>query len=237
MDAVALMNRVDTKYLISKDVAIKALTELTDNYRVLEIAENRLFQYRTIYYDTEDHLMLNEHLRGKLNREKVRAREYVGTDARFLEVKLKTNKGRTIKTRVKKVGDLGQLLPAEGVFLKGASSFEPDQLQPVSEILFNRTTLVSKTGLERVTFDFNLSFSHDQEKKDLPDLVIVEMKRDTQGASESEAASVLKELHAQPSSMSKYCIGMILLNETNKYNRYKPKLLKLNKLSANGNIW
>lgn len=237
MDAVALMNRVDTKYLISKEIAVTALSELIENYRVLEIAEKRLFQYRTIYFDTEDHHMLTEHLRGKLNREKIRAREYVGTDARFLEVKLKTNKGRTIKTRIKKTGGLDVLVPEEGEFLKSAASHAAEDLRPVSEITFNRTTLVSKTGQERVTFDFNLSFSHNEKQKGLPELVIVEMKRDTEGASSSKAASVLKQLSAQPSSMSKYCIGMILLNETDRYNRYKPKLLKLNKLSANGNIW
>jgi hypothetical protein len=51
----------------------------------------------------------------------------------------------------------------------------------------------------------------------IDNLVIVEMKRDSQHASDSVAARRLKELSAHPSSMSKYCIGMVLLNETGKY--------------------
>ena len=95
MDSVALMNRTDTKYQVSLENVEKALEDLKDHYQILEIAGSRMFQYKTIYFDTEDKHLLNEHLRGKLNRTKVRAREYVGSSTRFFELKLKTNKQRS----------------------------------------------------------------------------------------------------------------------------------------------
>lgn len=237
MDAVALMNRIDTKYLVPVSSALEMLNQLTDGYKTLTISGKRLFQYRTVYFDTADKQMLHEHLRGKLNREKVRAREYVGTDSRFLEVKLKTNKGRTIKNRIKKTGEISSINESEVSFLANQSAFVADVLEPVITVSFKRVTLVSKELTERITLDFGLTFQSGSEEKTVDNLVIVEMKRGTQQASASNAANVLKELSAHPSSLSKYCIGMILLNETGKYNRYKPKLLKLNKLSDNGNIW
>jgi len=237
MDAVALMNRIDTKYLVPRSCVAEMLAQLCNDYRALTINDKRLFQYRTIYFDTSDKRMLHEHLRGKLNREKVRAREYVGTDTRFLEVKFKTNKGRTIKNRVRKLGEMNTIHEGETTFLEEQSSFKAGTLAPVITVTFNRVTLVSNELTERITLDFGLTFQSEDKEKAVEDLVIVEMKRDSQHADGSVAATVLKDLSAHPSSLSKYCIGMILLNETGKYNRYKPKLLKLNKLSTHGDIW
>lgn len=237
MDAVALMNRIDTKYLVPRSSVAEMLDRLTNDYRALTITDKRLFQYRTIYFDTSDKQMLHEHLRGKLNREKIRTREYVGTNTRFLEVKFKTNKGRTIKKRVKKVGEMTSINQEETAFLEEQSAFKANTLAPVITVSFKRVTLVSNDLTERITLDFGLTFQSEDNEKAVEDLVIVEMKRDSQHANDSVAAQVLKDLSAHPSSLSKYCIGMILLNETGKYNRYKPKLLKLNKLSTHGDIW
>lgn len=237
MDSVALMNRVDTKYLVPVSLADEFLLSVRNDYAALTIDDKRMFQYRTVYFDTPERQMLHEHLRGKLNREKVRTREYVGTDAKFLEVKFKTNKGRTIKTRIRKTGSLSTIAPAETLFLQNESNYSNQELSPAITVAFNRVTLVSKKLTERITLDFGLSFRSDEGEKTVDNLVIVEMKRDSQHASNSIAAGKLKELSTHPSSMSKYCIGMILLNETGKYNRYKPKLLKLNKISEDGNIW
>jgi hypothetical protein len=47
---------------------------------------------------------------------------------------------------------------------------------------------------------------------------------------------IIKELKSQgilPFSISKYCIGMLSLHNELKYNTFKRKLLKINKLTAN----
>jgi len=43
MDSVALMNRTDTKYLISKNVAEAVLKEMSQSYRVLQIGKTEHF--------------------------------------------------------------------------------------------------------------------------------------------------------------------------------------------------
>ena len=237
MDSVALMNRTDTKYLISKNVAEAVLKEMSQSYRVLQIGENRTFPYRTIYFDTVDKNLLYEHLRGKLNRVKVRAREYVGSATRFFEVKLKTNKGKTVKKRIPKGEILNTIQANEAEFLGSVSKLNADNLFPAIEIDFKRITVANLELKERITFDFGLTFSEPESEKVIEDLVIVELKRDSITEGKSPAALALKHNSAYPLSMSKYCLGMILMDETERYNKYKPKLLKLNKLSTHGNIW
>ena len=237
MDAVALMNRTDTKYLASKQDVLAVLDLLSDKYQVLQIGEKRLFQYRTIYFDTTSRSLLYEHLRGKLNRVKVRAREYVGTTSRFFEIKHKSNKGNTIKSRIPKISDMREINNKEAEFLASVSELKADALIPVVEINFNRVTLVSLQYNERITFDFQLTFSGKKDATTVDDLVIVEMKRDANSAARTPIMKALKRQRIYPSSMSKYCLGMILMDETTRYNKYKPKLLKLNKLSTHGNIW
>ena len=237
MDSVALMNRTDTKYLISKHVAEAVLQEMLQSYRVLQIGGKRIFQYRTIYFDTKDRNLLYEHLRGKLNRVKVRAREYVGSATRFFEVKLKTNKGKTVKKRIPKTESLDHIEANEAAFLGSVSELNAANLFPTLEIDFRRVTVANLERKERITFDFGLTFTDAQREKVIDDLVIVELKRDSLTEGGSPAALALKHNAAYPSSMSKYCLGMILMDQTQRYNKYKPKLLKLNKLSTHGNIW
>ncbi|MBL4586498.1 MAG: VTC domain-containing protein [Flavobacteriales bacterium] len=181
--------------------------------------------------------MLNEHLRGKLNRVKVRVREYVESNKTFFEIKLKTNKGKTLKSRMRKIGNAKTIDPKEASFLAKRSSVTADRLSPVIDLDFSRVTLVSTEYKERITFDFNLTFLGKSGSKSAKELVIVELKRDGESAPRTPIKKVLKKFAVHPSSMSKYCIGMILFGETERYNQYKPKLLTLNKLSTNGNIW
>jgi len=236
MDSVALMNRTDTKYQVSLGNVEKALEELKEHYQVLEIAGSRTFKYKTIYFDTKDKHLLNEHLRGKLNRTKVRAREYVGSNTRFFELKLKTNKGLTRKSRIAKQDDLSKIMPDEAAFLSSASSLNAEILVPAIEILFERITLVSTVFKERITIDSGLSFSCNGEKETVEHLGIIEVKRDSESEPHTPILKTLKKLSVYPESMSKYCLGMVLLDKTKRYNNYKPKLLKLNKLALDGNI-
>lgn len=232
MDSVALMNRIDTKYVISESQVGALLHSVVDSYQVLSVDAGRIFPYRTVYYDTINRSLLHQHLHGKLNREKIRAREYVGTPSRFFELKQKTNKGRTIKKRMKKAGDLRQIQDAESAFLDGRSDTKTTNLAPVIEVAFSRITLVSLKLKERVTIDLGLTFSSEKGEKTLENIAIVEVKKDSDGAQSTPVAISLKQMTARPFSISKYCLGMVLLNETTFYNPYKSKLIKLNKIAT-----
>ena len=99
MDNVKLMNRVDTKFLLTMDQLMKALPLLVDHYNVLEIDGIRTPEYTSDYYDDEEMGFYIDHHRKKVDRFKVRYRKYVDSDLSFLEVKHK-NKGRTDKQRI-----------------------------------------------------------------------------------------------------------------------------------------
>jgi hypothetical protein len=101
MDGVRLMNRTDTKFMISREQLEQLLSGLNTNYRVLEVEGILINRYKTLYFDTPDFLCYRQHHSGKRNRFKVRKREYVESHISYLEYKEKTNKGRTIKSRIK----------------------------------------------------------------------------------------------------------------------------------------
>ena len=99
--SVKLMNRTDTKFVFHTDKLKAVLEKAIEKYRVLEINKIRLPLYRTLYFDTDDSLMYNVHHQGKMNRYKVRHREYVDSGISFFEIKFKSNKGKTVKKRKK----------------------------------------------------------------------------------------------------------------------------------------
>ena len=73
---------------------------LSNHYQVLEINNMRILPYSTTYLDTSDYLFYYQHVRGEFERYKLRYRKYEATNESFLEIKKKTNKGRTIKWRI-----------------------------------------------------------------------------------------------------------------------------------------
>ena len=58
MDKVALMNRVDTKFVVSFNDLPLILDELRADYKMLEIDGLRIHPYKTSYFDTEGFLCL-----------------------------------------------------------------------------------------------------------------------------------------------------------------------------------
>ena len=68
--------------------------------QVKALSDGKLIHdYKSLYYDTEDWKFYLDHHNGRVNRNKIRFREYVGSKLTFLEIKLKNNKGKTIKKR------------------------------------------------------------------------------------------------------------------------------------------
>ena len=103
MDKVRLMKRVDKKYLMSYNQLLQLLPLIKDDYSCLTIDNLRSFDYVTKYYDSPKLLMYYDHHNGKLNRFKIRFRDYEYIKNSFLEIKIRTNKGVIIKER-KEVG-------------------------------------------------------------------------------------------------------------------------------------
>jgi hypothetical protein len=227
MDCVSLMDRMDTKFVLTIDTLKDVIIELDGNYRVLTINDNQVFSYRTDYYDTPDLSMFLDHHNGKLNRFKIRQRDYVESNLSFLEIKFKSNKGRVIKDRIKRSPNDKKLFTG---FIQSHSPYNPHLLKSTLINHFNRFTLVDKKQSERVTTDFNLAFNDNIQQVSLNGLVVVEIKQDNFNK-DSMIYKLLREKSLRPSPMSKYCIGISLLHNEFKTNNFKETILKINKIS------
>ncbi len=229
MDRVKLMNRIDTKFVFKVEQVSEILQEATDLYRILEIDGKRLFLYETLYLDTLDNQMYLDHHNGKLNRYKVRFRNYVDSNKIFLEIKYKTNKGRTIKKRIKRkeIDTLDSKKAKK--YVEENSPYLYETLEPKMWSKFWRLTLVHKSVNERITVDLNLSYYYHSEEKDMSIISIAEVKQDISGET-SDFIRILQSRRIYPTSFSKYCFGRNLLNRDLKQNRFKTRLLTLNKL-------
>ncbi|WP_445956435.1 polyphosphate polymerase domain-containing protein [Yeosuana sp.] len=230
MDNVKLMKRTDTKFVIHEKDLVSVLKSIEDEYRVVEIKSNRITTYSSLYFDTPEHKFYKDHHNGKNNRTKIRIRKYVESDICFLEIKQKDGKGNTTKTRTSIPDFEPNLLEKSLEFIQHTTQ-ETFELKPIIWNQFNRVTLVNKTAKERLTIDVNLSFKKNGTLKTYDNLVIIELKQERFNRS-SPIVQQLKSKQINPYSISKYCIGMIGIYNELKYNRFKEKLLKINKITA-----
>lgn len=227
MDGVKLMNRTDTKYLVSFDQFEEILLELSNDYRVLEIEGKRISSYETSYLDTKELLFFKEHHQGKENRHKIRFRNYVDSGISFLEIKLK-RKGRTKKKRIL-VDEFGCIDKPEKRFIKKWIPQKPSQLNATLGNRFQRITLVNKLNPERLTIDLNLTFKKEGKEVSLNQHVILELKQERFNRN-SFILKLLKKKGIRPLRLSKYIVGNLLFDKSLKYNRFKSRLLALNKI-------
>ncbi|MFI3302884.1 MAG: VTC domain-containing protein [Rikenellaceae bacterium] len=230
MDSVKLMNRCDRKYWFHKSRIVEVLEAVAQDYYVLEVERQRCLPYSTIYYDTAKDDMFSSHHRGKMNRYKIRRRRYIATQSSFLEVKFKSNKGRTIKTRhpsdyLSRAFDI-----RDREFLKQNTPYDSNALHQVLENRFRRLMLVSKGMNERCTIDIDMLFMSDDQEAKLRDIVVVEVKTD--GKSRSAIIEAMNSLRLKPSGFSKYCIGRSLLHSELKQNLFKAKLRTIDNISS-----
>ncbi len=232
MSNVKLMNRTDVKYLVNAKRIPVLINKLTADYHIQEIEGRRVANYGTIYLDTKELLFYHMHMNGKLNHIKWRIRSYIESNLSFLEIKKKSNTGRTRKNRI--VYDLSESFQ-EGKFrdfIRDTSGIEADNLQPVLENNFNRITLVNNHKTDRLTIDFNISFRNCFNGKSVPlaNLAIIEIKQDR--LSESAIRKYIDEMRIRKSGVSKYCLGIALTAENIKRNLYKRKIRYINKIAS-----
>ena len=228
MDGVSLMKRTDTKFVIHEKHLIEVLESIKDQYKVLQINENRLMPYSSLYFDTPTKKFYNDHHNRKVNRTKIRMRKYVESGICFLEIKQKNGKGKTTKSRIS-IDNFEPELSNNSIDFIEKITKQEFELKPIIWNKFNRITLVNKTAKERLTIDLNLSFKINNAFKTFNNLVIVELKQE-RFTRTSPIAQALKLRHINPYSLSKYCIGMISVYNDLKYNRFKKKLIKINKI-------
>ncbi|TWU21832.1 polyphosphate polymerase domain-containing protein [Bythopirellula polymerisocia] len=229
MDSHALMNRVDTKYVLGIAHLPELLESVGYSYRVLCVESVRLSPYSTLYFDTPDHECYRQHHNGKLNRLKFRIRQYQSSGACFLEVKAKNNKGRTKKQRIAIDRFEESLSASSRGFIEAVTGYFPE-LIPQLWSSFSRITLVNRNQPERVTLDLDLAFSDGDTRRSLPNIIIAEVKQELDER-RSPMRQHLHRLHILQMRVSKYCLGMILLKPHLKCNLFKAKLHAIRKIA------
>jgi hypothetical protein len=233
MDAVKLMNRVDTKYLTDETTLVQVLADAERaGYRALETAGAKISAYDSVYFDTVGLKMFRDHHNRRLKRQKVRTRSYVSSGTAFLEIKRKNNKGRTSKKRIGiPVGELQDFSgdAAACDYLSRKSWFTVEELSPVLETVFSRITLVNPARTERLTIDTDLQFRNVRTGHacSLRDAVIIELKQD--GHSDSSMKRILLDHRVKPIRISKYCIAVTLTEPAARAGRFKAKVRQIEK--------
>jgi hypothetical protein len=229
MDDVSLLNRIDSKFLVDKPILYSIMLEVLNHYDILEIDGQRFTTYDTLYYDSAQYKLYMMHHNGNASRFKVRHRTYLESGLGFLELKFKTNKGRTIKKRIKVAVDKTLKSESQNNFLRQHLGQKFLDLVPMIHVEYKRITLVNKNKSERVTIDLDLGFHKNDDPIYFNNLAIIEVKQDNK--SKSTFFESIKSRYIIEHSMSKYCIGMALKYPELKHNNFKPIINRIKQLN------
>lgn len=229
MKEVRLLNRIDTKYVTTRENLMRFLELAKDSYFVQDFHGRRMMPYHTIYLDTSDLQMYMAHQSGRKHRYKVRMRMYENEMEAFVEVKNKSNRGRTKKKRTE-IEDLVYSNVETTDFVNQLVPYEATELIPTIENRFRRITLVNKGKTERLTIDVDLSFHCllNDNTCEMPQHVIIELKRD--GLVASPATELLRQLRIKKCGFSKMALGMAMTSPELKQNLFKQRIREIRKL-------
>jgi hypothetical protein len=223
-----LTTRVDQKYLVPLDVLPELLETLPPRLAVLSIDDRRLFDYESVYFDTERFALYHQHLQGRRKRYKARTRTYRDTGVVMFEVKLKGRRGETVKERLEYDEGGPRQLTGEGLafltdVVEQAYGLAVPPLGPRLTTSYTRSTLVDLDQQARVTIDLNLTWSDGRTRCAAEDLALVESKSRSGSAAVDVA---LAQMGIRPVRLSKYCIGVALLNPDMAANRWNRLLVR-----------
>ena len=229
LNTINLNNRHDTKYAFKENELPEILWQLKNSYNILEIENKKEFLYENLYFDTPDLFMYNQHHNGKLNRYKIRYRKYFDNRTVFFEIKRKTNKLTTVKNRIKAEKIEEKLSDEAKELIKDSVDIVTDSLSPKLWVRYKRITLLHKEKKEKVTFDKELAFKGMVNGWSyLPGLIVAEIKQD-RFCPNSEFIKLMNKHRIREIKISKYATGSIMSYPDIKYNRFKPRLLFINK--------
>lgn len=231
LEKVKLLNRVDSKFIFHVNELPYILNIIKNDYFLLEINDLHSFDYETAYFDSQKFQLYHAHHNGKLNRFKIRRRHYLYNNQNFFEIKQKIKGNRTHKFRIEKSGEgnIFSEIEQEMLVLSGAPKIE---LEEKLKVYYTRLTFASKSENERITVDLGLTYSNENMKKEFNELAILEVKQDSMNRN-TGVLLCLKTKKIRPLSISKYAIGIAMIENSVKKNAFKSKILQINKLLIN----
>ncbi|NEC84809.1 polyphosphate polymerase domain-containing protein [Streptomyces sp. SID12501] len=225
----SLLTRLDRKYMLpirELPLVIGGLGE-DMQVQVLEMAGERDFGYRSVYYDTPELDAYLRTARRRRRRFKLRVRTYLDSGDHYFEVKTSGPRGTTVKQRIPYDGDLWRLSPearayADEVLAGAGIDSGGFRFVPTLVTSYRRTTLFLPLSDSRVTVDTGLTWTlPDGTGLGTPDRAVVETKS---GRAGSEADRLLWSLKHRPVTVSKYGTGLAALRPGLPAHRWLPVL-------------
>lgn len=226
----ALLRRTDSKFLLSPAQLARVVAEIAESYRLVRSGGHARSRYETLYFDTPELRCFHDHRRGRRPRHKVRCRHYPERGLSYLEVKTKHNEYTTHKHR--RALDFGDndLSGAELEFISAHCDLPPQSLRPRVWTNFWRSTLVGVDTTERITVDTNLELVRGDRVIQLANVVIMEVKQ-AHFDVRSPVMLALRGRGLQSVSASKYCTASVLHDRDLRFNRLKPAIRRVARLS------
>jgi hypothetical protein len=214
LSVAQLTTRVELKYLVPLAVLPAFLRGLPQELMALDIGGRRIFDYESVYFDTESFALYRNHVQGKRRRYKARIRSYCDSGDAMLEVKLKGRRGQTVKERLTYDFQRRQELTQEGrtfldTVIAQAYGFTAPPLWPSLTTAYRRATLVDMERKSRLTIDVNLSWFDGETSRRADHLALIESKSLT---GPGPADALLRSMGMRPVRISKYCLGVALLH-------------------------
>jgi VTC domain len=232
-----MLERIDNKYVVDREVLRLAAPELAKYFNILEIDGRRSFTYETCYFDNAESRCYFDHHQARKKRVKVRMRKYLEAGLCFVEVKLKDRRGVTVKKRLRCAEEqFGSLDQTAQKFVNDVYSalYKRDFPHDVSRNLdmrYQRLTLVAKDGGERMTLDSGVRFIMDGETRQVDEQLFIIEAKSAKG--NGIADRILRRLHQHPTKhVSKYCTGLAAMSGGLKQNNFRRALKKLQLLEA-----
>ncbi|MDW4907260.1 polyphosphate polymerase domain-containing protein [Streptomyces sp. ADMS] len=227
VERASLLTRLDRKYMLPIRELPLVLGGLGADVRVLEMAGERHFGYRSVYFDTPELDGYLRTARRRRRRFKLRIRTYLDSGDHYFEVKTSGPRGTTVKQRIPYDGDLWSLNPSARAYaddvLAGAGIDSGGfRFVPTLVTSYRRTTLLLPASDSRVTVDTGLTWTlPDGTGLRTPDRAVVETKS---GRAGSEADRLLWSLKHRPIAISKYGTGLAALRPGLPAHRWLPVL-------------
>ncbi len=219
IDRRALQRRADSKFVVPHSLLPALVAALAGDYASLAAPD----AYRTLYYDTPDLRLFQDHRRGRGVRHKVRLRAHPERATCYLEIKTRRSEMQTLKLRLYRASSEPMLSEADQEFIRARTGLSRNVI-PQIRSEYRRLTLIGLQANERVTIDQDLLFATENPQglrdpvRTLAGAVIVEVKQ-WPFSRHSPVMLALRTLGIRASWASKYCIGILSTHNELRHNR------------------
>ena len=229
LNSLNLMDRYDDKTYFHRSKLPGLMDSLKDVADVLSIDGITTFEYESMYLDTPEMDLYFRHHNKRKNRFKMRYRKYVDSDLNFFEIKHKNLRGLMSKIRIET-----DKLSEDSLkdYVSENTPYHMDDLRESLKVTYYRSTLMNRERTESLTIDQQLSFeNHDAKTKAYKNLVILELKQKSFN-SNSAFRQVLKKANIRMAPISKYCLGISVLNPDLKSNAFRKQQREVQKIES-----